>query len=167
MDIVDAGTRSRMMSSVRSKDTRFETEIRRRIFEKGFRYRLHRRDMPGTPDIVFPKYHAVILLHGCFWHLHGCARSKLPKTRTKWWKEKLETNRRRDYAVLQQLADLNWRVMVVWECSYRKAGMSQELALDSIAEEAIKFLKSKDKYVELPAPGSTWEPYYCGGQDGE
>ena len=123
MDTVDRETRSRMMSSVRSKNTKLELEIRHRLFRCGLRYRLHVKDLPGNPDIVLPKYSVVIFIHGCFWHLHGCERSKLPETRKEWWKEKLESNKKRDMKDVQELKDLRWRIVIIWECSYRKPGM--------------------------------------------
>ena len=150
MDTVDGATRSRMMSSVRAKNSRFELEIRHRLFAMGFRYRLHRKDLPGKPDMVFPKYSAVIFAHGCFWHLHGCDRSKLPKTRQKWWKEKLEGNQRRDMMTARALKDLGWRVMIVWECNFRRPGVVEIKALDKLAEVAGNFLRSRKTFLEIP-----------------
>lgn len=152
MDTVDRQTRSRMMSSVRAKDTRIEVALRQRLFRMGFRFRLHRADLPGRPDIVFTRFSAVILVHGCFWHLHGCARSKLPATRRAWWRSKLQTNRQRDMAEIQKLRDLGWRVMVIWECSMRKSGAVLEDALDKVACRAARFLESRKAYLEIPEP---------------
>ena len=149
-DIVDKGTRSQMMSSVRAKNTKLELEVRRRLFAMKFRYRLHVKSLPGTPDMVFPKYHAVIFVHGCFWHQHGCHLSALPKTRQAWWKEKLEGNRKRDSAVVLELIDLGWRVLIIWECGFRKPKIKREEALDRITERACSFLKSERKKLEIP-----------------
>lgn len=138
------------MSSVRAKNTRLELEIRRRLFAMGFRFRLHRKDLPGKPDMVFSKYSAVIFVHGCFWHQHGCARSKLPETRRMWWKAKLEGNRDRDIDAISRLSSIGWRVMVVWECSVRQPGTIQTEALDKIAQSAAQFLLSGESYLEVP-----------------
>lgn len=138
------------MSSVRDKNTKLELEMRRRLFAMGFRFRLHRKNLPGKPDMVFPKYSAVIFLHGCFWHLHGCDRSKLPDTRRSWWKAKLESNRCRDIEALSSLKNLGWRVFIVWECSIRRPGIVQTEALDKIADRAAKFLISRKLYQEIP-----------------
>ena len=116
VDIVDRETRSRMMSAVRAKNTKPELEIRRRLFAMGFRYRLHRRALPGTPDMVFPGYRSIVFIHGCFWHYHGCHLSSLPATREDWWKAKLEDNAKRDVAAVSELRSLGWRVLTIWEC---------------------------------------------------
>jgi DNA mismatch endonuclease (patch repair protein) len=138
------------MSSVRAKNTELELEIRRRLFNMGFRYRLHQKNLPSKPDMVFLKYSAVIFSHGCFWHQHGCNHSKLPNTRRNWWKAKLEGNRRRDISAIRTLKNLGWRVMVVWECSIRHPGVIRTEALDEVADLAAKFLRSQDLYLEIP-----------------
>ncbi|MBU4175784.1 MAG: very short patch repair endonuclease [Actinobacteria bacterium] len=150
MDNVKKETRSRMMSAVRDKNTKLEIEIRRRLFAKGFRFRIHRKDLPGTPDIVFPRYNAIIFVHGCFWHMHGCPRSRLPDTRQAWWKAKLEDNKRRDEAAVRDLEDAGWRVMLIWECGYRRKGVRESEALDEMAEAAAVFLESQTLYTEIP-----------------
>ena len=88
----------------------------------GLRFRLHRRDLPGTPDVVFPKYKVVILVHGCFWHQHeGCSRATMPKTRAEFWKKKLHRNVERDSATVAELEAQGWRVGIIWECETRNA----------------------------------------------
>ena len=149
-DTVDKETRSRMMSSVRAKNTKLELEIRRRLFVMGFRYRLHMKDLPGTPDMVFPKFQSVLLVHGCFWHYHGCHLSSIPGTRRSWWKKKLEKNARRDSKTVSELQNLGWRVLTIWECSFRKPKTNRTEALDIIAARANTFLKSKRKLLEIP-----------------
>lgn len=149
-DTVDRQTRSRMMSAVRAKNTRLEIQIRRRLFAQGFRYRLHARDLPGTPDMVFPKYRAVLFVHGCFWHYHGCHLSTLPNTRRLWWKKKLEGNRKRDSEAVSELKYLGWRILVIWECGFRKPKTDRVEALNRIAERAGSFLKSERKLLEIP-----------------
>ena len=149
-DIVDKKTRSRMMSSVRAKNTKSELEIRRRLFRMGFRYRLHRKDLPGTPDMVFPGYRSVMFVHGCFWHHHGCHLSSIPETRRLWWRTKLEENARRDSTAVSELRKLGWRVLIIWECGFRRPKTNRVEALDIISGRAADFLKSKRKLLEIP-----------------
>lgn len=118
-DSVDQLTRSRMMASVRSQDTGPEMTIRRALHRRGLRYRTNDSTLPGTPDIVFPKYGATILVHGCFWHGHDCALFRLPATRREFWTEKLRRNRERDVNVRKALSESGWRCLTVWECALR------------------------------------------------
>lgn len=119
-DIVDKATRSRMMSSIKGKDTKPELAVRRLLHAAGFRYRLHRRDLPGKPDLVLPKYNLVIFVHGCFWHQHqGCHYAYTPASNSEKWAAKLEGNRQRDQVQQQQLLDMGWRVLVIWECGLK------------------------------------------------
>ena len=109
--------RSELMRRVRGKDTTPERAVRRVAHALGYRFRLHRRDLPGTPDLVFPRLRRAIFVHGCFWHRHeGCVRTTTPKTRAAYWREKFEQNLRRDRRNLAALRRLGWRVLVVWEC---------------------------------------------------
>jgi len=109
--------RRRAMQAVRDRDPAPERRLRRLIHAMGYRYRLHRRDLPGTPDMVFPRRGAVIFVHGCWWHAHRCPRGdRVPATRADYWITKRDRNRRRDQRVQRQLRSLGWRVMVVWEC---------------------------------------------------
>lgn len=107
------------MSGIRGKNTRPELEIRKALFGKGFRYRLHVRNLPGKPDIVFPKHKAVLFVHGCFWHGHHCPLFKLPSTRRKFWQTKISRNRRNDSAAIKEVRARGWRVGVIWECSLK------------------------------------------------
>ena len=151
-DQVDRQTRSKMMSSVRAKNTKLEIEIRQRLFAQGFRYRIHARDLPGTPDIVLPKYATVIFVHGCFWHYHGCTRSTIPDSRRNWWRKKLEGNRTRDAKALAELRRNTWRVAVIWECSVRRPGIDRQKALDRVCLRVGKFLRSKNTSLEISGP---------------
>ena len=151
-DTVDRQTRSKMMSAVRAKNTKLEIEIRRCLFAQGFRYRLHAKDLPGTPDIVLPKYSATVLVHGCFWHLHACARSTIPENRREWWLKKLQDNKTRDAKALEELRRDGWRVLIVWECSIRRPGIAHGNALDLVCLRAGKFLKSKRTLLEISGP---------------
>ena len=109
--------RSELMRRVRGKDTTPERAVRRVAHALGYRFRLHRRDLPGTPDVVFPRLRRAIFVHGCFWHRHeGCARTTTPKTRVVYWREKFEQNIQRDRRNLAALRRLEWEVLVVWEC---------------------------------------------------
>jgi DNA mismatch endonuclease (patch repair protein) len=107
------------MSRVRSEDTRPEMTVRRLVHSLGFRYRLHRRDLPGKPDIVLPRYRAVIFVHGCFWHGHDCSLFRMPATRAEFWATKIAANRRRDAAAVAALDGAGWRSLLVWECALR------------------------------------------------
>ncbi|MCY3880599.1 MAG: very short patch repair endonuclease [Chloroflexi bacterium] len=118
-DVVDAPTRSRMMSGIRGRDTKPEMVIRKGLHARGYRYRLHSRSLPGKPDLVFPSRRAAIFVHGCFWHGHDCPLFKWPSTRAGWWREKIEGNRARDQAVRQQLAAMGWRQLRIWECALK------------------------------------------------
>lgn len=109
--------RSWLMSRVRGRDTSPEIAVRRVAHALGYRYRLHRRDLPGSPDLVFPRRRAVVFVHGCFWHRHkNCPKATTPKTRADFWKKKFEANSKRDRRVLKELVVLGWRPLVIWEC---------------------------------------------------
>ncbi len=116
-DIFTKQKRSEIMSQIRGKDTGPERIVRKELFSRGFRYRLHVKDLPGKPDIVLPKYGTVIVVDGCFWHGHrNCKVFRLPKTRRVFWKSKIENNRIRDEKNRRLLTKLGWRVVRVWEC---------------------------------------------------
>ncbi len=148
-DIVDASTRSIMMSRVKGKDTRQEIEIRKRLFAMGFRYRLHNKELPGKPDIVLSKYKAIIFIHGCFWHAHDCPLFRWPSSQKTFWKKKLAGNKQRDIANVASLKKLGWRILLIWECAYRGTGRNKEKEFDTISAEAAKWLGSKSKYREI------------------
>ena len=119
-DIVDRRTRSRMMAAIAGRDTAPELALRRALHAMGFRYRLHSRKLRGRPDIVLPRYHAVVFVHGCFWHRHeGCRFATTPATRTGFWTEKFAVNVARDADVKRELLREGWRVATVWECALR------------------------------------------------
>lgn len=116
MDTRTPEQRRRIMQAVRSKDTGPELVVRRVLHGMGYRYRLHRADLPGTPDIVLVSRRKVILVHGCFWHGHCCPKGRLPKSRLDFWRAKIDRNRQRDLSKTEQLEALGWRVLVVWQC---------------------------------------------------
>src|SRR5262249_38062591 len=116
-DHVAPSVRSRMMSAVRSRDTQPEKRVRNALHQAGFRFRLHRGDLPGRPDIVLPKFRTVVLVHGCLWHGHECPRGRRPTSNVAFWNKKLDSNLERDRRNKAALAAAGWRVFVVWECS--------------------------------------------------
>lgn len=107
------------MAGIRGKDTKPEMVVRRGLHRAGFRFRLHDRRLPGKPDLVLPKYGAVILVHGCFWHGHDCALFKWPKTRVEFWREKIGRNRLRDEDTRARLLEAGWRLLEIWECALK------------------------------------------------
>ena len=120
MDPLTPIERSERMSLIRSRDTRPELAVRRLVHALGYRYRLHVKDLPGCPDLVFKRKLKVIFVHGCFWHLHrNCKNNRPPKSKTEYWKPKLERNAARDKQAQRQLRRLGWRSLVVWECELK------------------------------------------------
>ncbi|MCO6465979.1 MAG: DNA mismatch endonuclease Vsr [Bradyrhizobiaceae bacterium] len=116
MDLVNQKTRSRIMAAVGRKNTAPELRLRSALHRLGLRFRLNVKNLPGSPDIVLPKYKTVVFVHGCFWHRHGCSKTTTPKTRQEFWNAKFEANRARDERKEAQLRELGWRVITVWEC---------------------------------------------------
>ena len=128
-DTVDKATRSRMMAGIRGKDTKPEKAIRSALHSAGFRYRVHVAGLPGKPDIVFPKYKAVIFVHGCFWHRHAdCWWSTTPSSNAAFWAEKFAQNVARDNRNTVDLNKMGWRVAIVWECTLRVQAESEAVA---------------------------------------
>ena len=120
MDRITKARRSWNMSRIRGRDTAPERAVRSLLHRMGYRFRLHRADLPGKPDIVLPRYRSIVLVHGCFWHRHsGCSLAYTPKTRTDFWRAKFRATELRDCTVEQQLEDRGWRVITVWECELR------------------------------------------------
>lgn len=136
VDIVDAATRSRMMAGIRGKNTKPEMAVRQALHHAGFRFRLHRKDLPGKPDIVLPRYKAVIFVHGCFWHGHDCRYFRIPGTRTDFWLGKISQNKSRDARTEEQLRAAGWHVFIIWECWIRDKD-----AWDSKLFEGLKNLQ--------------------------
>lgn len=120
MDTLSESARSERMSRVRGKDTKVELRARHLVYSLGYRYRLHRHDLPGCPDMAFMGRKKAIFVHGCFWHRHDhCSLARLPKSRLEFWVPKLESNKQRDQAVQAQLRAMGWEVMVIWECQLK------------------------------------------------
>lgn len=116
-DVHDKQTRSRNMAAVKAKNTKPEIWLRKQLFAKGFRYQLHRKDLPGKPDLYLPRYKTAIFINGCFWHAHRCSNFVLPKTRISFWTEKLRGNVKRDRDNIIKLVNSGHRVLIVWECA--------------------------------------------------
>ena len=120
MDHLSSADRSALMARVRSSDTGPELKVRGLAHSMGLRFRLNRRDLPGTPDLVFPKHRLALFVHGCFWHRHsGCSRATIPKSHTEFWTKKLAANVARDRRDVRALEELGWRVLVIWECELK------------------------------------------------
>ena len=143
-DIVSPETRSRMMSGIQDKNTQPEMTVRRALHAAGFRYRLHVRSLPSRPDLVLPRYSAVCLIHGCYWHRHpGCPNATTPATRTEFWQEKFRSNVERDVRQRRQLQNMGWRVAVIWECALKPKRADTALA------RFIRWLPSDASTVEI------------------
>ena len=144
-DVVDKATRSRMMSGIQGKNTRPEMVLRRLLHAMGFRYRLYARGLPGKPDLVFPKYRAVVFVHGCFWHRHpGCRYTTTPATRPEFWQEKFAGTVERDRRAIERLSEDGWRVAVVWECALKQRQDAEVAAL------LAAWLQGDKPFIEIP-----------------
>jgi DNA mismatch endonuclease, patch repair protein len=133
-DVVDAATRSRMMSGIRGKNTKPEMLVRRGLHRRGFRFRLHERNLPGKPDLTFPRYKATVFVHGCFWHGHACPVFRWPASRPEFWHAKIGRNQSNDKQHREKLLASGWRVCIVWECALRKPEMDREDCLNRLAD---------------------------------
>lgn len=160
VDVVDQATRSRMMAGIQGKDTKPEILIRKALHAKGFRYTLHAKGLPGKPDIVMPKWRVVIFVHGCFWHLHGCALSKMPSNNAEFWATKLTRNKHRDDSVKQQLSALGWRTATVWECGTR--GSVALVHFPKLIDHLADWIRNQaeSRYLELGATTSPHNPTF-------
>ena len=127
-DKVTPEQRSAMMAAVKNKDTKPELVVRKRVFAAGFRYRLHLRKLPGTPDLVLPRYRVAVFVHGCFWHGHDCPKGKLPATNREFWQEKIGENIDRDRRAVKALERDGWQVVTIWSCRLEE-GIKNLLAL--------------------------------------
>ena len=137
-------TRSRMMSGIKNKNTKPEIMIRRELFGNGFRYRLHNGKLPGKPDLVLKKYMAIVLIHGCFWHRHNCRYFVWPKSNIKFWRKKINGNKRNDQKAIKELQSMGYRVCVFWECVTR-----DQVLFPKAIKKLVKWLPGKNKLMEL------------------
>ena len=159
-DVLTQEQRRLNMSRVRGRNTKPELILRRGLHARGLRFRLHRKDLPGKPDLVFPVRWAVILVHGCFWHWHGCPMFKWPTTRVDFWRAKIGRNRERDQITLKGLRGEGWRVLVVWECTLRGPGRR---TVEDVFDRCEDFVRNSDQtFAEI---GGDW-PAGEGGQAG-
>lgn len=145
-DIVAPEIRSRMMSGIRGTNTKPELVLRKGLHKLGFRFRLHDRSLPGKPDLVFPKYHAVLFAHGCFWHGHDCHLFKWPASRPEFWQTKINRNREVDARSALALTNAGWRLGVVWECALKG---KTRLPLDRVLAKCATWLRSDLPYLEI------------------
>lgn len=136
-----------MMSGIRGKDTKPELVVRSGLHRLGFRYRLHNRKLPGTPDLYFPKYNAAIFVNGCFWHRHHCAYFKWPSTRPEFWRDKLEGNVIRDEAKRNHLRQQGIRTLVIWECALRDRSISE---ISTVIKLTENWIVSGNQSTEIP-----------------
>lgn len=144
-DVVDKKTRSRMMSGIRGKNTKPEILIRSLLHQRGYRFRLHVRNLSGQPDIVLKKYRAAIFIHGCFWHRHECHLFKWPKTRPEFWKNKINRNHENDSRALFDLKASGWRVCIIWECSIKGANKDMK----KIIMRLESWLNGQNDFMEI------------------
>jgi len=122
------------MAAVKDKNTTPELRVRRILHSMGYRFRLHRKDLPGNPDIVLSKYRLCIFVHGCFWHQHpGCKRATFPETRKEFWKKKFQQNKQRDKFSLKELGRRDWNVCIIWECETKKTEMLSEIIIKCLS----------------------------------
>ena len=142
-DVVSKKKRSEMMAGIRGKNTKPEIIVRKMLHAMGYRFRLHRKDLPGKPDIVLPKYRAAIFVNGCFWHGHDCHLFKWPKTREAFWREKIVGNVARDQKKTQRLLDNGWRVAVIWECSLKGSGKISMEKLEKCLQDRLRKTQPK------------------------
>ncbi|MGA1831231.1 very short patch repair endonuclease [Rhizobium wenxiniae] len=145
-DIVTPEVRSRMMAGIRGKNTKPELTLRRGLHAAGFRFRLHDRTLPGKPDIVFPRYRAVLFAHGCFWHGHDCHLFKWPSSRPDFWQAKIHRNREVDALASAALEEAGWRQGIVWECALKGKA---RLPIETVLSECAAWLKSDVPFFEI------------------
>lgn len=145
-DIVTPEVRSRMMAGIRGKNTKPELTLRRGLHASGFRFRLHDRTLPGKPDIVFPKYRAVLFAHGCFWHGHDCHLFKWPSSRPDFWRVKINRNREVDALASIALQEAGWRQGIVWECALKGKA---RLPIETVLADCAAWLQSDVPFFEI------------------
>ena len=141
VDVLTPEQRRLNMSRIHCRNTKPEMAIRRSLHSRGFRFRLHCKNLPGCPDLVFSRYRAVILVHGCFWHGHDCPLFKLPTTRPEFWSAKIATNRERNTRTLKYLYSAGWRALIVWECALKGTGRR---CFDDVLSICERFLRGGD-----------------------
>jgi len=147
-DVVDRATRSRMMAGIKGRDTKPEIVLRKALHARGLRYRLHCKVMPGRPDLVFPKFRAVVFIHGCFWHRHeGCRFATTPGTRPEFWAQKFAQNISRDQRAVAALSKIGWRTAIIWECGIKMWGAN------AVGELVGSWLEGTSPFLECAETG--------------
>lgn len=146
IDIVDRTTRSRMMSGIQGKNTKPEILIRSALHKSGYRFRVHYKNLPGKPDIALPKHHALILVHGCFWHGHDCHLFKWPNTNRKFWQDKINANIRRDKMRIAEYSAAGWRCLTAWECAIKGPN---KISQSELIEIIKNWIDQGDRNLEL------------------
>jgi DNA mismatch endonuclease (patch repair protein) len=143
MDIWTKEKRSEVMKKIKGKNTKPEKILRSALFRKGYRFRIHRKDLPGNPDIVFPKYKTAVFVHGCFWHFHeDCREGRIPSTNTEFWNNKLSKNIERDKRNINALEEAGWWVLVIWECEIEKN-------IDDTIQKVMQNLNFSQTIIEI------------------
>jgi DNA mismatch endonuclease (patch repair protein) len=153
MDVLTAEQRRLNMSRIRGKDTKPEMQLRRGLHAAGLRYRLHTSGLPGRPDIVLPRCHAALLIHGCFWHGHNCSLFRMPATRREFCAKKISGNRARDERTVAALKRAGWRVLTVWECSLKGPARRPP---PEIIDECIAFIRGDASQADLAGDAMSW-----------
>lgn len=146
-DIVPPEVRSRMMAGIQGKNTLPEILVRKEMHRRGYRYRLHASGLPGKPDMVFPRFRAVVFIHGCFWHGHDCALFRLPATRPEFWKDKIDRNRQHDARVTTALLVAGWRVAVIYECTVKRR---RQADIAAVVDQLEQWLTGNATSIEIP-----------------
>ena len=149
-DIVSTKDRSRMMAGIKGKNTKPEIMIRTALHSRGFRYRLHNFKLPGKPDILFPKYNAVIQINGCFWHKHDCHLFKWPSSRQEFWHPKLVQNQEKDKENNKALRALGWRILIIWECALKG---KEKIDFEEVIRKVTAWLMSDSEWMEIRGAG--------------
>jgi DNA mismatch endonuclease (patch repair protein) len=146
VDTLNPERRSRLMSKVKGKNTQMEIKLRSLLHQRGFRFKKNVLTLPGSPDIVLPKYKVIVFIHGCFWHGHkDCNKSRLPSTRVSFWENKRKANLERDARKLAELGDSGWRIAIIWGCS-----LANVPSITNTIDELTTWILSQEKYLEIP-----------------
>ena len=145
VDVVSPADRSRMMAGIQGKNTKPELIVRRMLFASGYRFRLHRRDLPGAPDIVMPGRKVAVFVHGCFWHGHDCNYFRLPSTRPEFWQDKIQRNHANDARHHAALLAAGWRIATVWECALR----GRDHDVDQVADQLTQWVRGNLRVLEI------------------
>lgn len=146
VDVVSKKKRSQMMSGIKGKNTKPELVVRQILHSRGYRYRLHKKELPGRPDLALRKYNCVVLANGCFWHGHDCHLFRWPTTREEFWREKIQKNRIRDSVQIEALLALGWRVVLVWECAIKG---KERLDEDSLVKDIEAAVSGAEPFTEI------------------